>query len=501
MKNISIPKKLAVAFLIIATVVCSVAGFSAIQIGNMNTAIGYVSNDLMPKTVAAQQIDTATSDFRIAEVQHILATQPADMTAAEQKITAARSVVEKNYAVLDRTIVRAEARQLLMAFYQKWNAYLQQHQTIIALSRLNHNEEATAIMRGRSELLFDELSDRVSALVSFEMKLATQQRQEASDLHSHVVTLLALVVVLACAALVGILLLLVRQIARPVDQVTSGLTALASGDMSITSVDHDRRDEVGRLAGALNNLRGQAALAGYYAPLLGAVHLPRILPMMTTAVGSLRAARVLVMGLGVAGLQALATAHRLGAVTSGYDVRPETAEQARSLGAKFVETGVDARGEGGYARPLTEEEQATVRDVLTRHIAEADLIVTTASIPGRKAPRLIDRSQVMGMKPGSVIVDLAGDGGGNVEGTLPGETVIVGPAMILAPSNVPSRLAEHASELYARNLLAMLGVLIDQGAIRMDPADEIVAAMRVATEGVNNHAPASPLIAFKGGKA
>ncbi|KAK0329835.1 hypothetical protein LTR94_035155, partial [Friedmanniomyces endolithicus] len=119
----------------------------------------------------------------------------------------------------------------------------------------------------------------------------------------------------------------------------------------------------------------------------------------------------------------------------GYDVRPETAEQARSLGAKFVETGVDARGEGGYARPLTEEEQATVRDVLTRHIAEADLIVTTASIPGRKAPRLIDRSQVMGMKPGSVIVDLAGDGGGNVEGTLPGETVIVGPAMILAPSN------------------------------------------------------------------
>jgi methyl-accepting chemotaxis protein len=261
MKNISIPKKLAVAFLIIATVVCSVAGFSAIQIGNMNTAIGYVSNDLMPKTVAAQQIDTATSDFRIAEVQHILATQPADMTAAEQKITAARSVVEKNYAVLDRTIVRAEARQLLMAFYQKWNAYLQQHQTIIALSRLNHNEEATAIMRGRSELLFDELSDRVSALVSFEMKLATQQRQEASDLHSHVVTLLALVVVLACAALVGILLLLVRQIARPVDQVTSGLTALASGDMSITSVDHDRRDEVGRLAGALNNLRGQLLAA------------------------------------------------------------------------------------------------------------------------------------------------------------------------------------------------------------------------------------------------
>ena len=271
-------------------------------------------------------------------------------------------------------------------------------------------------------------------------------------------------------------------------------------DRRVTALAMEKVPRISR-AQAMDALSSQAALAGYYAPLLGAVHLPRILPMMTTAVGSLRAARVLVMGLGVAGLQALATAHRLGAVTSGYDVRPETAEQARSLGAKFVETGVDARGEGGYARPLTEEEQATVRDVLTRHIAEADLIVTTASIPGRKAPRLIDRSQVMGMKPGSVIVDLAGDGGGNVEGTLPGETVIVGPAMILAPSNVPSRLAEHASELYARNLLAMLGVLIDQGAIRMDPADEIVGAMRVATEGVNNHAPASPLIAFKGGKA
>ncbi len=142
-------------------------------------------------------------------------------------------------------------------------------------------------------------------------------------------------------------------------------------DRRVTALAMEKVPRISR-AQAMDALSSQAALAGYYAPLLGAVHLPRILPMMTTAVGSLRAARVLVMGLGVAGLQALATAHRLGAVTSGYDVRPETAEQARSLGAKFVETGVDARGEGGYARPLTEEEQATVRDVLTRHIAEAD---------------------------------------------------------------------------------------------------------------------------------
>lgn len=261
MKNIPIPQKLSVAFLVIAAVLCSLAGFSAVQIGNMNRAIDYVSNDLMPKTVAAQQVDTATSDFRIAEAQHILASQPADMAAAEQKIAAAQNIVRKSYAALDRTLVRPEARRRLTAFQQEWVAYLEQHQKLIALSRLNRNEEATAIMRGRSQVLFDELSERISALVSFEMKLAAQQRQEAAELHTHAVTLLALVVVMACAALVGILLLLVRQIARPVTQVTSGLTALASGDMSVTSVDHDRQDEVGRLAGALNNLRGQLLAA------------------------------------------------------------------------------------------------------------------------------------------------------------------------------------------------------------------------------------------------
>lgn len=252
----------------------------------------------------------------------------------------------------------------------------------------------------------------------------------------------------------------------------------------ITALAMEKVPRISR-AQAMDALSSQAALAGYYATLLGAVHLPRILPMMTAAVGSLRAAQVLVMGLGVAGLQALATAHRLGAVTSGYDVRPETAEQARSLGAKFVDTGVDARGEGGYARPLTDAEQATVRDVLTRQIAGADLIVTTAAVPGHKAPRLIDRSQVLAMNPGSVIVDLAAEGGGNVEGTLPGETVIVGPATILAPRNVPSRLAEHASELYARNLLAMLGLLIDQGALKLDRSDEIVSAMLIDPGGAN----------------
>lgn len=228
-------------------------------------------------------------------------------------------------------------------------------------------------------------------------------------------------------------------------------------------------------AQSLDALSSQAALAGYYGPLLGATHIPRILPMMTTAVGSLRPARALVMGLGVAGLQALATARRLGAITEGYDVRPETREQAHSLGAKFVETGVDARGEGGYARALTDEEKAQVESVLTSHIASADMIVTTAALPGRPSPRLISATQIAGMKPGSVIVDLAAEGGGNCEGTVPGETAIVGGVTILAPLNVPSLLAQHASELYSKNLLALLDLIVRDGRVFCDWDDEVVS--------------------------
>lgn len=236
-------------------------------------------------------------------------------------------------------------------------------------------------------------------------------------------------------------------------------------------------------AQSLDALSSQAALAGYFAPLLGAVQLPRILPMMTTAVGSLRAAHVLVMGLGVAGLQALATAHRLGAVTEGYDVRPETREQAQSVGAKFVDTGIDARGEGGYARELTADEQAKVREVLTQHIQQADMIITTANVPGRKAPRLIDNAQIQGMKPGSVIVDLAADSGGNCEGTIPGQTARVGRVHILAPFNVPSLLAQQASELYARNLLNLLELIIKDGAVTLDLDDAVVAGTLLTHDG------------------
>lgn len=236
-------------------------------------------------------------------------------------------------------------------------------------------------------------------------------------------------------------------------------------------------------AQTMDALSSQAALAGYMAVLLGAVQMPRILPMMTTAAGSLRAAKVLVMGLGVAGLQALATARRLGAVTEGYDVRPATREEAQSLGAKFVDTGIDARGAGGYARELTEEEKAKVTEVVGRHIADADLIVTAASVPGRPAPRLISASQIAAMKPGSVIVDIGAESGGNCEGTQPGGTVIHGPATILGPINLPSMVAQHASELYAKNLFNLLSVIVKDGALLIDLSDEIVTATLLTHDG------------------
>ncbi|WP_020647910.1 NAD(P) transhydrogenase subunit alpha [Solimonas variicoloris] len=228
-------------------------------------------------------------------------------------------------------------------------------------------------------------------------------------------------------------------------------------------------------AQAMDALSSQAALAGYYAALLGATNLARILPMMTTAVGSIRPAKCLVMGLGVAGLQALATARRLGAMTEGYDVRPETKEQAESLGAKFVDTGVDARGEGGYARELTQEEKDKIAAVVTKHIQQADLIITTAAIPGRPSPKLISKAQVDGMKNGAVIVDLAAEGGGNCEYTQPGQTVQIGQVTIVAPLNVPSLLAEHASELYSKNQFNLIELFVKDGALNFDWSDEVLA--------------------------
>ncbi|MBB6093403.1 NAD(P) transhydrogenase subunit alpha [Povalibacter uvarum] len=236
-------------------------------------------------------------------------------------------------------------------------------------------------------------------------------------------------------------------------------------------------------AQAMDALSSQAALAGYYAVLIGATNIARMLPMMTTAVGSIRPQRTLVMGLGVAGLQALATARRLGAMTEGYDVRPETKEQAESLGAKFVDTGVDARGAGGYARELTEEEKAKIAAVVTKHIQSADVIVTTAAIPGRPSPKLISKAQVDGMKAGSVIVDLAAEGGGNCEYTKPGETVQVGQVTIIGPLNVPSMLGEHASELYAKNQFNLIELFLKDQSVKLDWSDEVIAKTALTHAG------------------
>ncbi|WP_168880216.1 NAD(P) transhydrogenase subunit alpha [Rhizobium sp. P28RR-XV] len=259
-------------------------------------------------------------------------------------------------------------------------------------------------------------------------------------------------------------------------------TVLALRDRRVTAFAMEQIPRISR-AQSMDVLSSQAALVGYYAPLLGAVHMPRILPMMTTAVGSLRAAKVLVMGLGVAGLSALATAHRLGSITVGYDVRLETREQAESLGAKFIDTGIDARGEGGYARELTTDERAKVEETLTRHIAEADMVITTASVPGRPAPKLISSAQVAAMKPGAVIVDLGAESGGNCEETKPGETVNVGTVTVLGPIHVPSALAQHASELYAKNVLNLLDLIIKDGSIHLDFEDEVIAGTVATHDG------------------
>jgi NAD(P) transhydrogenase subunit alpha len=228
-------------------------------------------------------------------------------------------------------------------------------------------------------------------------------------------------------------------------------------------------------AQAMDALSSQAALAGYYGALLGATNIARMMPMTTFATGSIRPGTVLVMGVGVAGLSAIATARRIGAKVEGYDVRPEVKEQVESLGAKFIDTGVDARGEGGYARELTQEEKDKITAVVTKHIQSADIIITTAAIPGRPSPKLISKAQVDGMKNGSVIIDLAAEGGGNCEYTQPGETVQVGQVTIVAPLNVPSLLAEHASELYAKNQFNLIELFTKDGAINIDWSDEVLA--------------------------
>jgi len=253
-------------------------------------------------------------------------------------------------------------------------------------------------------------------------------------------------------------------------------------DRKITCFAMERIPRISR-AQSMDALSSQSALAGYYAVQLGATHLARVLPKITTAAGTIGPARVLVMGLGVAGLQAMATAHRLGAVVEGYDVRPATREQALSLGATFVDTGVDATGQGGYARELTPEEKRSVTEVLTRHIQQADLVITTAAIPGKTSPTLISKAQVAGMKAGAVIVDLSAEGGGNCEDTVPGETTTVGLVTLVAPLNVPSLLSEDASTLLSKNQYNLLALMMKDNIITIDWTDEVLAATALTHAG------------------
>ncbi len=247
-------------------------------------------------------------------------------------------------------------------------------------------------------------------------------------------------------------------------------------------------------AQSMDVLSSQAAVAGYKAALLAANYASGFFPMLTTAAGTIRPAKVLVIGAGVAGLQAIATAKRLGAMVEGYDVRSATREQVESLGAKFVDTGVSAEGEGGYARELTDEEKAQQQEVLEKRLVAADAVITTAAIPGRPSPKIIRKVIVEQMKPGAVIIDLAAEGGGNCEVTEPGKPIEHNGVVVYGPLNVPSELPVHASEMYSRNLLNFLTPMIEDGEFRPDFDDEVIADSTLTRDGEIKHAPSRELV-------
>ena len=259
-------------------------------------------------------------------------------------------------------------------------------------------------------------------------------------------------------------------------------------DRRITSFAVELIPRISR-AQSMDALSSQAAIAGYKAVLIAANHLPKFLPMLTTAAGTIRPAQVLVVGAGVAGLQAIATARRLGAVVEAYDVRSATREQVRSLGAKFVETGVSAEGEGGYARELTAEERRKQQEALDARIAAADAVITTAAVPGRQAPKIVSRAAVERMRPGSVVIDIAAEQGGNCELTRAGEVVDHNGVKIVGPVNLPGQLAFNASEMYARNLLNFLQPALAKGELAIDWSDEVFAQACLTRDGVIRHEP------------
>jgi H+-translocating NAD(P) transhydrogenase subunit alpha len=257
-------------------------------------------------------------------------------------------------------------------------------------------------------------------------------------------------------------------------------------DHGVTSFAMELVPRISR-AQSMDALSSQASVSGYKAVLIAANTLERFLPMLTTAAGTIRPALILVIGAGVAGLQAIATARRLGAVVEAYDVRSATRDQVKSLGAKFIETGVSAEGAGGYARELTAEEKAKQQEVLDARIAASHAVISTASVPGRAAPRIISRTAVERMKPGSVIIDIAAEQGGNCELTRAGETVVHGGVKIVGPLNLPASLPYHASEMYSRNLFNLLKPALAKGELAIDWNDEVFAGCVLTHDGQIKH--------------
>jgi NAD(P) transhydrogenase subunit alpha len=268
--------------------------------------------------------------------------------------------------------------------------------------------------------------------------------------------------------------------------LTNGDTAKALADAGVTSFAMEAIPRITR-AQSMDALSSQATIGGYRAALIVAEELPRFLPMLTTAAGTIRPAKVLVLGAGVAGLQAIATSRRLGAVVSAFDVRSAVEEQIQSLGAKFVKLDIgleDAEDAGGYARPLTDEEQQRQREALADVIGGMDGVISTAAVPGRKAPLLIIEDAVRKMKPGSVIVDLAAETGGNCELTKAGETVIEHDVKIVGAVNLPATMPDHASQLYAKNVQNLVDLMTgDEGALTLDFEDDIIKGACITRDG------------------
>ena len=267
--------------------------------------------------------------------------------------------------------------------------------------------------------------------------------------------------------------------------LTAGDTIRALAEAGVTSFAMEAIPRISR-AQSMDALSSQATVAGYRAAQIAALELPRFFPMLTTAAGTVRPAKVLVLGAGVAGLQAIATARRLGAVVQAFDVRSAVKEQIESLGARFLELDMgleDAEAAGGYARQLTDEEQAKQRELLAVEIGKMDVVISTAAVPGRRAPLLVTEQAVRNMKPGSVIVDLAAETGGNCELTEAGQTVVKEDVTLVGPINLPASMPDHASSLYARNVQSLLELMVSEGELRLDFDDEVIAGACITRDG------------------